>query len=741
MFGSKKRVIAYLNTQGFLLKSIGNITDITLMYYLSFLIITLFSFNAFSDQWEVDCGNHCFFNDIQPNCQGVYYKYLNYQGKEGKTYKNYSSWNSNLNGCYERDEYSMQTHLIYPAQINCNCPASTNPPPADKSASMTQSMREKLELLRAQVQAWTPCSPGLDYNAIDPFNPFTFREVKTCQYLRKNNLKRSYITVRGCYSGLQPWSDNEWRPCSFDGDQMANTPQMCLLGNVDLCKEILDAQDPVTGFWYRNGFMRRHPETTHSQPSFSRDQMLGMLSYWVRVKNKTAILKWLNAVKSNGKTAPWGPIMMWNLCPPRPNIPKPANLTQEQWDAQLPDDRCALIPEAMGLIYVSAKWAGVTDAQMNAIDSDFYGNLVSGSMTLDAGLAATAFTVPAIGSSAFQMGDLFDAVNIRFNAGGNNSTIQNALVTVNNRTSKLNPMYHFHAEGKATEYGAYLIRKYCTGPKPLWGHWFTSGYDNYWGNQTGYWMIGQSYLYSNWQYAGGKSVGGDYVLPHGHDCLQFLNLYLGNTNLTELECDNGDLLINGACKKFGFTPPVLAQVNGIDYKFNKSNFKIDYMAVDQTKCPYGGVFKQAIWNRCEFNSGVLSANQNANYFVDPTESNPGVYYPKNNGICNYGGTPIGNNCRIKSYPASALLQNVKYWVDPNPSWPGVYYQKVNGNCPYGGLSAGANCQVQSFSTGFLDPNKSYFTRNNPSYPGVFYYPRVVAEKRLIMDVSTPTRAD
>ena len=672
--------------------------------------------------WTVDCGNYCFFNEIQPNCQGVYWLY-----NDRPNHKGYTSWNSNQNGCLEVDQYTFQSHIIYPNQITCNCGPPKTTPPADKSMPMSSQTRDKLELLRAQVHAWTPCAPSPANEYANIWDPFTFREVKNCQSQRKQGLPRWYISARGCFTNLLPWSDNTWHPCTFDGDQSANTSASCLAGNVDLCNQIKDAQDPITGAWYRNAYMRRHPETTVFQPSFSRDQMLGMLGYWIQSKNKTAVLKWLNFLKGRGKTAPWGGLSLWNLCPPRPNIPKPPELTDSQWAAQLPDDRCAVIPEALGLIYSSALHAGVTQAEIQAIDNTLYNDMVSGYLTLDPTLYSEAATVPALGSSAYQLGDTFDGVYIRMKSGGNNSTVQSAAQVINNRSSKLNPMYHYLAEGKATEYGAYLIRKYCTAGRPNWGFAYLNGWDQ---SGQGYWLNGGSFLYTGFQYAGGVSYYGDYEAPIGHDCLTLLNMYLGNGNLTELRCNHGDQLINGACLKYPIDPPVLAPIYGIDYKIQTWDAKLSYMAIDQSRCPYGGVFQLNPWPaRCLLASGLTPADfrNGITYWVDPNPNWPGIFYSKIKNACPYGGVGSGPNCQLKSYAAPYFKEGVSYWVDPNPSWPGIYYAKVSNACPYGGVSSGPNCQIKSFTSGFLDANVAYFTRSNHSHPGVYYYPQVVPE--------------
>lgn len=702
-----------------------------MVYLNNFLIILtiLFSLNSFADQWQVDCGNYCFFSEIQPNCQGVYYNYT------ATNTKSYSSWSSTQNGCIENNPLTFQTHIIYPNQIPCNCAAKAAPP--SRTTAMSSAMRDKLELLRAQVHAWTMCSPDPASNFANIFDPFTFKETNNCQYLRKRNIGRDYLAPHGCYTGLFPWIDRGWHTCGYLGDQLYDCGTACLSGNSDLCYNILDAQDQVTGGWYRNPFLRRHPETYTNQPQSSRDMMLGMLEYWIKSKNKTSATKWLYFVKNNPKVKWTSGLYYHNLCPQRLNIPKPPQLTQEQWDKTIPDDRCAIIPASWGLIYSTLKYIGFSDLELNNIDSSMYSNMVNGELTLNAEISLEAQSAPAIGGNAWQVYDTFDSVFIRYlSKSSSQNQMRQAAATINKRTGYLNPVVQYLEHGGPTEYGAYLIRKYCTATRPNWGQWFLSGNGGQGTNPTGYFIEGRHFFYGAYQFAGGLEQNlGFYILPNGHDCIMALNLYLGNGNFTELQCESGHELINGACRKYAFPNPKLAAIPGLDYKINPWNAKIDYMAIDQTKCPYGGTFNGTSWlPRCEFDSGIptsaLNPNVDAGYVVDPNQSWPGVYYPKVNNACPYGGTSAGANCNIKYYDPPKLLSGVTYWVDPNPSWPGVYYAQINSNCPHGGVKAGPNCLLQGFSSGFLNTTTPYFTRSNQAHPGVYYYPKVVAETKI-----------
>lgn len=693
-----------------------------MIFYLSAFLSVFINVYA---AWEVDCNNHCFFNDIQPNCQGVYWKYPD--GSKG-----YSSWNNNQKGCLETNQAMLTSHIISLNQIQCGCPSPKTTPPADKSTPITQATKEKLELLRAQVHAWTYCSPDPTAKYANVLRPFTHEDIGVCQQWRKRKLPRNHLSVSGCFTGQLPFVGEELGGgCNYMGDQLANTVSACLVGNKDSCDQIKQSQHPMSGAWFRNPYMRFHPETARFQPSFSRDQMMGMLAYISKSKDKQALLKWLRFVKSNPKVS-WGGAMKYSLCAPRPNIPKPAGLTQAEWDGQIPDDRCAIIPEAWGQIYNLALHIGISKSELSSIDAGIYNALISGSLGLDETLILEAATAPALGSAAYQIAGIFDALAVRYYSGGNNSKVRSGFSIVNSRTSKLNPLYHFYAEGKGTEYGAYLIRKYCSAPKPKWGFWFSQGTLG-WPQDAdfGKWWQGHTYLYGAYQFAGGLDPYNRVVLPDGNDCLTLLNLYLGNTKLTELKCEQGDLLINGACLRHPFPQPTLVNsLSAMDYKLNALTANLSYRAIDQSRCPFGGKLNVNVYPReCEMSSGLSPSDLNPSitYFVDPNI--PGIFY-NSNGSCHSGGQPFGSRCVVKVYPRPSLKHNVSYWVDPNPSWPGVYYSQVNGSCPHGGVVAGPNCQILSFPTGKLNPSRSYFTRSNESSPGVYYYPEVIPEKAI-----------
>ena len=637
-----------------------------------------------------------------------------------------TSWSSNYSACQATNVLTASSHIITENLIQCGCPTPTTHPPSDPSASLTSATRAKLELLRAQVHGWTPCTKDPAAPVADPFANMLQSNVATCQSLRKSWQRSNYVAINGCYPGYYPSIDYQWHTCGYAGDQVSNSMINCLAGDKDRCSDIIDSMDPATGYTYRNPFARRHPETNGGNPAFSRDQMDGLLGYFVMNHDKANFIKFLTSVKNTPK---WNGL--FNICPPRPNIPKPWQTSQADWDAALPDDRCGLIPETAGMVYFAAMTAGLTQADINAIGTDLYSALASGSMTTDATALTESITAPALGTAGYLLSDTADGTYLRMNTtGGMNPTVKSAASNIDIRTSQLNPYYHFLAESlQPTEWGGYLIQKYCKGTRPTWGLQFTSGNGSIWNNSSGRWDYGQPIGEEGYQYMGGYNPYGNFMTPAGHDCLAWLDMYLGNGNHTETQCKPGDTVVNGACLKFAFNKPALAPLPGLGYQFDPSSGAITYEAMDLNQCNYGGSFVVGSNPpRCSFPSGISGVNPAGSYSVDQTPAWPGVYYPQVNHGCPYGGSPAGPNCQLHGFAAPTIFPGVSYTVDTSPSWPGVYYAQVDGACPYGGVVAGPNCEIKGFASGVLDTSVQYFVRENPAHPGVYYYPVPVAER-------------
>jgi len=263
-----------------------------------YIFITIFSISSLSyASWKVDCDNYCFFSEFSNNCQGVYY----HKNPVDNQTKVYTTWNSQYQGCLANDISLGVSKLLKPKDFSCNCKASTSSPPSNKYSSILPSTLEKLKVLRAKVHSWTLCAP--DPNTINPIDnllPLDWTDIKSCQEERLSGGDSTHFFKVGlCKSGQGPFEDPS--QCRYDGD-MANTlTSHCLIGMEDSCSEIRKSQDRSTGAWYRNPYLKRFPLSPTFQPLFSRDQLQGALSYWIRKRDKVSLLKWLRFVKKMEK--------------------------------------------------------------------------------------------------------------------------------------------------------------------------------------------------------------------------------------------------------------------------------------------------------------------------------------------------------------------------------------------------------------------------------------------------------
>ena len=88
---------------------------------------------------------------------------------------------------------------------------------------------------------------------------------------------------------------------------------------------------------------------------------------------------------------------------------------------------------------------------------------------------------------------------------------------INKRTELENPYYHYLAQGnKATEYGAYLIKKYCPETQPDYVHPPLGGIGS----------AAASFFDSNAHFYGGLKDSWQAVLPTGHDCIGWIDFYI-----------------------------------------------------------------------------------------------------------------------------------------------------------------------------------------------------------------------
>lgn len=195
------------------------------------------------------------------------------------------------------------------------------------------------------------------------------------------------------------------------------------------------------------------------------------------------------------------------------------------------------------------------------------------------------------------------------------------------------------------------------------------------------------------------------------------------SNFKSRVCPAGGEVAGPNCQVHAFEKPKV--IPGVNYWIDPNpNFPGVYYPKVNGACPFGG----GVGVNCQLEtlSTVLSAPQNktvtpgVQYWVDTDTRWPGIYYQKINGYCPVGGS-AGVNCQLKGYAFNFVRPGVQYWVDTDPNWPGVYYKKVSGTCPYGG-SGSVNCQIEALSVPsfYLNPKVSYWLDTNINYPGIYY---------------------
>jgi hypothetical protein len=689
------------------------------------LLLSIFQIAPASAGWVINCENYCTFKEFNPNCQGIYWEY-----PDG--YRNYSEWSGQYAGCLEKRSMStnpndISSHLITPNYVSCNCGAVTTTPPA-VNQPLSQATRDKLALLRDQMRTWTLCAP-VPQDATGTFDhPFKYEDLKTCRQFKLSGKPSTFIFPARCEYGQSAWNDE----CNYHGDLPGAVFWMCMAGDTDRCQDIKRSQNPTTGAWYRNEHQRIDIRAGRDQALFSRDHTIGVLGYLTATQDKPSALKWLTFIRDNPKI--YG---QFSICPQRPSISKPAELSQTEWDNMLPDDRCDIRPNLWGLFYYVYKHVGFTDSEIQNISTSIYNSMMFGKTIDIATLQLTANSVPAKGSGSYQTQLIADELQIRLAAGQPFSAISSVIQTVNNRTTKLHPRFHFLSLNRTpTEYGAYLIQKYCRPQRPPYGYWASSGNTSaiFQNAPTGKWYRGGSIDSGPYQYFGSYDSYGRNWLESGHECINWINLYLGNSEERDLTCDAGETLIDGACRTVAFQKPIIPPVAGLGYSLTWPwESKVTSILINRKGCFSTGVvdINDPNWNDTYYNwcvhlnlAPLEFDNASVAEYVDPNPMYPGIYYPLVGTSCPYGGSKINNACRVYAFtkPNPSLYLGVNYWVDNNPAWPGVYYAATSGSCPYGGVGGVPNCRIYEAPAGLLRSDRSYFIRRNAKNPGIYHYP-------------------
>lgn len=686
---------------------------------LSFLTLFLLISSAQAG-WQVNCQNHCAFSEFPNNCQGVFYQY-----PDG--HKSYSNYSATYRGCYETNvtvmpQIDFSSHVLDRSAIQCNCPATSIRLPQESQA-MTDQTRRAITILREQIRARTLCAPkpstrpapGESY-AI----PFRHDEVRSC--FPGRTTFGTYVLDEYCEVGL---CSSFQGGCNYHGDAVGGMGWLCSSGDMDRCHDIADSQDPQTGAWYRNNYLRRYPGQYRGQPYFSRDMGNGVMKYLLKTRDRVRAEKWLRFIANNPRVNGF-----YNLCVPP--APQASFVSDEEYSRTEFDNRCEMGPTFLGQLYRVLRHIGFSDGDLNRINSPMFQSMVSGSLILDANLVISAETVPAKGANAYQVALAADETMSRVLMGNLNPATRTAARAINERTSKINPRFHWIAQnGTATEYGAYLIQKYCKPARPTYGQWASVGNrrpDE--GNNTGYWISGSNIDSVEYQYMGAPNSWGVRNADVGHECVGWINLYLGNADRNQISCARGETMIDGACQVISFPKAQVVPLAGLGYFLDMSSQKILYGKVNYQDCPYGGVPLPGR-SFCELSNLVIPReviNSTKTYWVENSTSLMGLFTaPRGNGECSFNETRIGNICRAYQFPLPnpMLYPGINYSVSNALDNQGVFYQASNRRCAFGGELIDNSCWIYRPSSNVLNPQISYFIRRDFRNPGIFRTPDLI----------------
>lgn len=468
---------------------------------LKLLVIFVFIFKlsfAFANELYVDCKNYCAFRDFKNNCHGIAFKKKKNNGKFDYKYTHFSElFNSCSNGLKN----------IPIKKVNQLCDCSSLPeigPIPDREEPLKDATAADLIELRDKISRWAPCAPNpfkLDIPVNDQ-EPLTQKDLRAC-----STDPEGYPVLGGCYQGGV-------QSCTYYGNTNNYAGPFCLFGDQQMCNAIKMSQDPITGGWHRSAFQRRFIESERGQPTFSRDEFLGIMLYFVKTKDKNAAKKWMQFIEKNPKKYLTGlgkTIKVYNICPPHKAV-KPPYISDRDWQRIQADDRCEMRGDSWATMYKVYRYIGFTNKDLQQISKGIYhkmrtyylsGNLISN---------LSSRFVPAIG---YEMGNQATNILLLKFAGDDSLVLNNAAHLINKRTGFESPYYHYLDKGP-TEYGAYLIKKYCPSEQPNYQK----------PEQGGIGRAAASYFDSAIHYYGGIKDNWETNLPTGHECIGWINLYL-----------------------------------------------------------------------------------------------------------------------------------------------------------------------------------------------------------------------
>lgn len=477
-------------------------------FILAFIIST--HTLAATVEFAPDCPNICQFSEFENACQGVRFKITT---KKKSTYK-YTVWNERLNACYAVTIHGVLTADKEKINAQCACPPSNIAPPS-QNQKLSEQTKNELLTLRQDIKSWAMCAP--DPETIDPIRltgPYSIEQMRPCTEMAQAG-EKGYIVTGNCSA----YNKDE---CTYYGNTNVMAGPYCLLGDMDSCEAIKKSQDPATGAWFRNAYQKRFPDSEQGQPLFSRDELLGVMLYLAKTKDRTAALKWMRFIAKNPKKGLTfvNFIKVFDICPKRPEH-RPPTVPADRWEGMQSDDRCELRPDSWGLMYKVYRYIGITHKEMKSISKTMFRKMLANSWTRDVSLPISALTVPAVGGGSYQLALQAKTLLLLRYMKQSNKIFDGSAETFNKRTGYINPYLHWmDQQHQATEYGAYLIKKFCPSERPIIAPLPTGG-------------MGRpeaSYFTGAIQYLGGSGPYGYSPLPTGHECIAWIDLYLNGLN-------------------------------------------------------------------------------------------------------------------------------------------------------------------------------------------------------------------
>lgn len=449
-----------------------------------------------------DCSNYCAFKEFENNCHGIAFKEkYNVNGEEKA---NYYYTQASKDGC----GYNLRS--IKRAEIDARCPCEDTPPAGelpDKEVAMSEQTKEELKALKEKISQWVPCAPDPLTIPVpaDDQKHYTPKDLKACK-----EMSDPYLVLGGCFEGTY------FNHCSYYGNTNNYAGPLCYAGDELACETVKKNQNPETGAWYRSAYERRFPFAIRGQSLFSRDEFVGIMLYLVKTKDKVAAEKWLRFIANNPKKPMTGLgklVKVFDICPPFPG-PRPPHIPEDVWKRMQSDDRCEMRPDSWATMYKVYRYLGFSNKELKAIDKEIYRTMrLSNPLNGISSYLSSAF-VPAVG---YEQGNQATNILILRAVGTESSLLDSAAKLMDKRSGYESPYYHYLAQGnKATEYGAYLIKKYCPEKQP--------NYVN--PPQGGIATPAAGFFDYAVHYFMGKEDGWQANLPTGHECVGWINLYL-----------------------------------------------------------------------------------------------------------------------------------------------------------------------------------------------------------------------